>query len=110
MDYRLELVAVPVGDVDRAKESGRSIAFGRGVSESEPGSLQGLQRPGLPLGPLPLLHGPGRQRLGCPAAGRPGLNVVRAALEASTISLNLATIDAVAGPAPRPSSRGRSSR
>ena len=72
MDFRLELVAVPVGDVDRAKEfyeqragftldhdhtvseeirfvqltppgSGCSIAFGRGISESEPGSLKGLQ-------------------------------------------------------------------
>jgi predicted enzyme related to lactoylglutathione lyase len=72
MDFRLELIAVPVSDVDRAKEfyerragftldhdhvvsdelrfvqltppgSGCSIAFGLGMSESEPGSLQGLQ-------------------------------------------------------------------
>ena len=71
MDWKLELVAVPVSDVDRAKEfyerigfnadhdhvvsdeirfvqmtppgSACSIAFGKGVSESEPGSLQGLQ-------------------------------------------------------------------
>lgn len=69
---KLELVAVPVSDVDRAKEfytakagfnadhdhrvsdgvrfvqltppgSACSIAFGEGVTESEPGSLQGLQ-------------------------------------------------------------------
>lgn len=72
MDFKLELVAVPVTDVDRAKafyteqagfvadhdhrvnESVRfvqctppgsacSIAFGEGVAETEPGSLQGLQ-------------------------------------------------------------------
>lgn len=72
MEFRLELIAVPVSDVDGAKEfyegragftldhdhevseeirfvqltppgSGCSIAFGRGISESEPGSLQGLQ-------------------------------------------------------------------
>ena len=72
MDYKLELIAVPVSDVDRAKSfyvdqagfhadhdhkvsdelrfvqitppgSPCSIAFGKGVSESEPGSLQGLQ-------------------------------------------------------------------
>jgi catechol 2,3-dioxygenase-like lactoylglutathione lyase family enzyme len=71
MDFRLELVAVPVSDVDRAKDfyaglgwsvdhdhtvsddirfvqvtppgSACSIAFGKGVSPSEPGSLQGLQ-------------------------------------------------------------------
>jgi catechol 2,3-dioxygenase-like lactoylglutathione lyase family enzyme len=72
MDYKLELIAVPVSDVDRAKSfyvdkagfdadhdhtvsdeirfvqvtppgSACSIAFGKGVSESEPGSLQGLQ-------------------------------------------------------------------
>ena len=72
MDFKLELVAVPVSDVDRAKDfyeqkagfvldhdhkvsdeirfvqmtpkgSACSIAFGLGVSESEPGSLQGLQ-------------------------------------------------------------------
>ena len=69
---KLELIAVPVSDVDRAKEfytakagfnadhdhrvseeirfvqvtppgSACSIAFGTGISESEPGSLQGLQ-------------------------------------------------------------------
>ena len=72
MDWKLELVAVPVADVDRAKEfyaervgfnadhdhtvsdelrfvqltppgSGCSIAIGKGVSEMAPGSLQGLQ-------------------------------------------------------------------
>ena len=72
MDFKLELIAVPVSDVDRAKAfytekagfvadhdhtvsdevrfvqitppgSACSIAFGKGVSESEPGSLQGLQ-------------------------------------------------------------------
>jgi catechol 2,3-dioxygenase-like lactoylglutathione lyase family enzyme len=72
MDFKLELIAVPVSDVDRAKAfytekagfnadhdhtvsdeirfvqitppgSACSIAFGNGVSESEPGSLQGLQ-------------------------------------------------------------------
>jgi catechol 2,3-dioxygenase-like lactoylglutathione lyase family enzyme len=72
MDWKLELVAVPVSDVDRAKAfyteqagfnadhdhvvsdeirfvqltppgSGCSIAIGKGVSPMEPGSLQGLQ-------------------------------------------------------------------
>ena len=72
MDMKLELVAVPVSDVDRAKAfytdkigfnadhdhtvsedirfvqitppgSACSIAFGKGLSPSEPGSLQGLQ-------------------------------------------------------------------
>jgi catechol 2,3-dioxygenase-like lactoylglutathione lyase family enzyme len=72
MDFRLELVAVPVSDVDRAKAfytekagfnadhdhtvsdeirfvqvtppgSACSIAFGRGVSDAEPGSVKGLQ-------------------------------------------------------------------
>ena len=71
MDWKLELVAVPVSDVDRAKAfyervgfnadhdqrvsdalrfvqmtppgSACSIAFGDGISESEPGSMQGLQ-------------------------------------------------------------------
>jgi predicted enzyme related to lactoylglutathione lyase len=72
MDFRLELVAVPVGDVDRAKAfyteqagftadhdhtvsddvrfvqltppgSGCSIALGKGITEAAPGSLQGLQ-------------------------------------------------------------------
>lgn len=72
MDYKLELVAVPVSDVDRAKafyteqagfhadhdhtvsESMRfvqctppgsacSIAFGTGIVDSEPGSVAGLQ-------------------------------------------------------------------
>ena len=71
MDFRLELVAIPVTDVDRAKAfyeqigfaidhdhvvgdemrfvqvtppgSACSIAFGLGVSEAEPGSVQGLQ-------------------------------------------------------------------
>ena len=72
MDYKLELVAVPVADVDRAKAfyveqagfnadhdhrvsdelrfvqltppgSACSIAIGTGVATTEPGSLQGLQ-------------------------------------------------------------------
>lgn len=72
MDYKLELVAVPVSDVDRAKSfyvekagfnadhdhtvsdemrfvqltprgSGCSIAIGKGIVESEPGSVAGLQ-------------------------------------------------------------------
>ncbi len=71
MDMRLELVAVPVTDVDRAKEfyvqagfvldhdhtvsdevrfvqltppgSGCSIAIGKGLSSMAPGSLEGLQ-------------------------------------------------------------------
>jgi catechol 2,3-dioxygenase-like lactoylglutathione lyase family enzyme len=72
MDWKLELVAIPVSDVDRAKDfyveqvgfaadhdhrvsdeirfvqltppgSACSIAFGLGVSEAEPGSVGGLQ-------------------------------------------------------------------
>lgn len=72
MEFKLELVAVPVSDVDRAKAfyveragftldndvtvreglrfiqltppgSGCSIAIGEGVTEMEPGSLQALQ-------------------------------------------------------------------
>ena len=72
MDWKLELVAVPVSDVDRAKAfytekagfnadhdhrvsdevrfvqltppgSACSIAIGSGISQSEPGSVQGLQ-------------------------------------------------------------------
>jgi predicted enzyme related to lactoylglutathione lyase len=72
MDMKLELVAVPVSDVDRAKEfyTGRvgfnadhdytvseevrfvqltppgsacSIAIGKGITDAEPGSVQGLQ-------------------------------------------------------------------
>jgi catechol 2,3-dioxygenase-like lactoylglutathione lyase family enzyme len=71
MDWKLELVAVPVTDVDRAKAfyeqvgfnadhdhvvsddirfvqltppgSGCSIALGKGVTDMEPGSLRGLQ-------------------------------------------------------------------
>jgi catechol 2,3-dioxygenase-like lactoylglutathione lyase family enzyme len=72
MDYRLELVAVPVSDVDRAKAfyvdqagfnadhdfqvddnlrfvqltppgSACSIAIGEGLTEAEPGSVRGLQ-------------------------------------------------------------------
>jgi predicted enzyme related to lactoylglutathione lyase len=71
MDFKLELVAVPVSDVDRAKAfyeqigfnadhdhrvsdemrfvqltppgSGCSIAIGEGVIDSPPGSLKGLQ-------------------------------------------------------------------
>jgi catechol 2,3-dioxygenase-like lactoylglutathione lyase family enzyme len=72
MDFRLELVAVPVSDVDRAKAfytekagfnadhdhevsdeirfvqltppgSACSIALGKGIVDTEPGSVQGLQ-------------------------------------------------------------------
>ena len=71
MDYKLELIAVPVSDPDAAKEfygekvgfnvdqdhtlpdlrfiqctppgSACSIAFGKGLTEKEPGSLEGLQ-------------------------------------------------------------------
>jgi predicted enzyme related to lactoylglutathione lyase len=72
MDFKLELVAVPVSDVDRAKAfyaeragftvdndvtvreglrfvqltppgSGCSIAIGEGITEMAPGSVQGLQ-------------------------------------------------------------------
>ncbi|MET9019707.1 glyoxalase superfamily protein [Actinopolymorpha sp. NPDC004070] len=72
MDWKLELVAVPVSDVDKAKAfyvdqvgfdadhdhevseeirfvqltppgSACSIALGRGVTEAEPGSVEGLQ-------------------------------------------------------------------
>ena len=72
MDWKLELVAVPVSDVDRAKDfytekagfnvdhdhtvsdeirfvqltppgSAFSIAFGKGISQVAPGSAQGLQ-------------------------------------------------------------------
>ena len=72
MDYKLELVAIPVSDVDRAKEfyveragftpdhdhavsddirfvqltppgSACSIAIGNGVTEAPPGSVRGMQ-------------------------------------------------------------------
>ena len=72
MDYKLELITLPVSDVDRAKAfyveragfnpdhdhrvndelrfvqltppgSGCSIAIGEGVTDAEPGSVQGLQ-------------------------------------------------------------------
>ena len=72
MDWKLELVAIPVSDVDRAKafytdqlgfnadhdhspteqirfiqltppESACSIAIGRGIVDSEPGSVAGMQ-------------------------------------------------------------------
>jgi predicted enzyme related to lactoylglutathione lyase len=72
MDFKLELVAIPVTDVDRAKAfyveqigfvadhdhtvsdelrfvqltppgSACSIALGRGVTQAEPGSVQGMQ-------------------------------------------------------------------
>jgi predicted enzyme related to lactoylglutathione lyase len=71
MDFRLELVAIPVTDVDRAKDfyveagfnadhdhtvsdeirfvqltppgSACSIALGKGVTDAEPGSVQGMQ-------------------------------------------------------------------
>ncbi len=72
MDWKLELVAIPVTDVDRAKAfyvdqvgfvadhdhvvsdemrfvqltppgSGCSIALGKGITDAEPGSVQGMQ-------------------------------------------------------------------
>ena len=71
MDWKLELVAVPVADVDRAKDfyvgigfnpdhdyvvsdeirfvqltppgSGCSIAIGKGVTDAPPGSVKGMQ-------------------------------------------------------------------
>jgi predicted enzyme related to lactoylglutathione lyase len=72
VEYRLELISVPVSDVDRAKEfyvekagfnpdhdhtvsdeirfvqltppgSAASIAIGKGTTEAEPGSVEGLQ-------------------------------------------------------------------
>src|SRR5918998_822363 len=48
MDYKLELVGVPVSDVDRFVQltppgSACSIAIGKGISPMAPGSLQGLQ-------------------------------------------------------------------
>ena len=72
MDWKLELVVIPVSDVDRAKAfytekagfnadhdhtvseeirfvqltppgSACSIAFGKGITEAEPGSVKGLQ-------------------------------------------------------------------
>ena len=72
MDWKIELVAIPVSDVDRAKEfytekagfnpdqdhlvsdelrfvqltppgSACSIAIGLGITEAEPGSVQGVQ-------------------------------------------------------------------
>jgi predicted enzyme related to lactoylglutathione lyase len=71
MDYRLELVAVPVSDVDRAKAfyelvgfnadhdhavsdeirfvqltppgSACSIAIGKGLTQAQPGSVEGMQ-------------------------------------------------------------------
>ena len=113
MDMKLELVAVPVSDVDRAKAfyvdqvgfvadvdqtvsddirfvqltppgSACSIAFGRGIVDSVPGSLKGLQivvadarpratswpgaassvrRAGLSVGPVRVLLRSRRQRL-----------------------------------------------
>ena len=72
MDWKIELIAIPVTDVDRAKEfyedkagftldhdhtvndqlrfvqftppgSGCSITIGQGITEAEPGSVQGVQ-------------------------------------------------------------------
>jgi len=71
MDMRIELIAVPVTDIDRARDfyaalgwnvdfdqevdettrfvqmtppgSACSIAFGRGIADTEPGSLRGIQ-------------------------------------------------------------------
>ena len=121
MDFKLELIAVPVSDVDRAKAfyvekagfnadhdhavnedlrfvqltppgSGCSIAIGKGLLDSEPGSIKGLQlvvqdieaaRAELvgrgmdvseidrqPVGRVRLLPGPRRQRLGGPGHQR----------------------------------------
>jgi catechol 2,3-dioxygenase-like lactoylglutathione lyase family enzyme len=137
MDMKLELVAVPVSDVDRAKAfyvdhvgfvadtdttvnedirfvqltppgSACSIAFGRGIVDSVPGSLKGLQivvadaaaardelagrggrsvgRAGLSVGPFRLLLRSRRQRLVVAAApgamrSRPGDTLVLQAKE-----------------------------
>jgi len=45
MDWKLELVAVPVSDVDRAKAFGSacSIYIGTGLTKMKPGSVEGLQ-------------------------------------------------------------------
>ena len=48
MDYKLELVAVPVSDVDRAKafyvdQAGFNADHDHTVSDAEPGSVKGLQ-------------------------------------------------------------------
>ena len=82
MDFKLELIAVPVSDVDRAKAfytekagfnadhdhqvsdeirfvqltppgSACSIAIGTGIMETEPGSVQGLQ---LVVGDIEAAH------------------------------------------------------
>ena len=124
MDMRLELVAVPVSDPDASiafyrdkagfvldhdhkvsddirfvqltpPGSACSIAIGKGISQKEPGSVEGLQvvvddieeaaldpgggrrrcerRPGLPVGPVRLLLRPRRQRLGGAADRAPRL-------------------------------------
>ena len=120
MDYKLELIAIPVSDPDRAKDfyvqagfnadhdhtvnedvrfvqltppgSACSIALGKGVTDAEPGSVRGMQvvvadideahadlsgrgiavsdGAGLPVGPVRVLRGPGRQPL-VGAAGPP---------------------------------------
>src|SRR5262245_61923984 len=87
MDYKLELVAIPVSDVDRAKEfyveqagfeadhdhavgedvrfvqltppgSACSIAIGRGVTDAAPGAVRGLQMVVADIGgPHPELPG-----------------------------------------------------
>ena len=125
MDMRLELVSVPVSDPDASiafyrdkagfvldhdhkvsddirfvqltpPGSACSIALGKGVSQKEPGSVEGLQvvvddieeakatlearrrpcrrRAGLPVGPVRLLLRPRRQRLGGPADRAPALS------------------------------------
>ncbi|HEX5589124.1 MAG TPA: VOC family protein [Candidatus Limnocylindrales bacterium] len=82
MDYRLEVVVVPVSDVDRAKHfyaeqmgfpvdvdhapneqfrvvqmtptgSGCSVTIGKGIAKMEPGSLNGLQ---LSVGDIEAAH------------------------------------------------------
>jgi catechol 2,3-dioxygenase-like lactoylglutathione lyase family enzyme len=91
IDFKLELVAVPVTDVDKAKAfyvdqagfvldhdhkvsddvrfvqltpkgSGCSIAIGLGVTDAEPGSVQGLQ---LVVGDIEAAHAELTER-GCP--------------------------------------------
>jgi catechol 2,3-dioxygenase-like lactoylglutathione lyase family enzyme len=126
MEWKLELIVIPVSDVDRAKAfytekagfnadhdyrvsdelrfvqltppgSACSIAIGKGIVESQPGSVRGMQLvvsdinaarrelverggggergPGAPRGLVRFLRRSGRQRLGraagvCSAAGR----------------------------------------
>jgi catechol 2,3-dioxygenase-like lactoylglutathione lyase family enzyme len=121
MDFKLELIPVPVSDVDRAKEfyaeragfsvdndvtvreglrfvqltppgSGCSVSIGDGITEMEPGSLEGLQLvvddieaareelagrglevsdiQDFPLGPVRVLQRPRREQMGGSADSR----------------------------------------